>query len=501
MSKNTRKTTITRRQFLGKLAAFAATNMILSGPLKFQMQQFESSQNELWETSLNQPVSGKAQKVRIVLSDTHLGAGRIDEGNLLEDFTADQEWVALFKKLTEESDEKALDMEVIINGDWFEYLQVPAVAEFDPQKTYPVEAYEQRTEEAAILQTAVIYEGHRQVFESIASFLNDTSPRRSLTVLFGNHDPELAFKGVQQQIRTYLGATGKQDSLVRFSDRTYFEDGVFIEHGNAYLDPLNRFVNPEAPFDPHNPNLIEHPVGSLFVSNFYNSMERDRYWIDAVLPLGLVLFYGFAFDIPFAMRTMRAMGKVDPQFSEDVKALFQAGTPDTNVERVLMNLFDADETSDETIEAVSDMPRLWRDIAHTLVNRGLIPAHFSQALANDQLKPDQFASLIRQEAEHDLEKTADIVAQGVQADVICFGHSHQKIQKQLPNSKATYLNTGTWINSVDFSDASIEKWQDLMRNPEQYVNQRNLVYGRIEHDAHGKLLQASLYSVIETISQ
>ena len=61
-------------------------------------------------------------KLKFVLSDLHLGAGLGKEaGNALEDFTADQHLVHLLQQISGESEQDQREVELIINGDFFEF--------------------------------------------------------------------------------------------------------------------------------------------------------------------------------------------------------------------------------------------------------------------------------------------------------------------------------------------------------------------------------------------
>lgn len=484
---------VTRREFLRQITALAASSLFLAGCARSTMPII--SKAEPFSPLMPNNSKETPKKVRIVLSDTHIGAGRLDEGNLLEDFSADSDWETLIRTLTAESEKMGFDMELIVNGDWFDFLQIPAAPTFDPQQIYPAESYVIRSEEAARQQMALIYAGHRPVFDSVKDFLNADLPRRNITILFGNHDPEIIFKGVQEQIREYIGATGDKASLVRFADRTYFEDGVYVEHGNAYLDSFNRFTDPESPFDPSQPALIEHPIGSLVVSYLYNDIERERFWIDAVLPLASVLIYGFAFDIPFTVKALRALREADPKFIDDVLTSMRADGMDESLINTLERVLNTDLNEAEIIQEFKKMPDLWRTVAKIMVERDVISESLGEKVAHSEITPAECAKLIREEAKNDLQAAADLLAQQTGAQILCFGHIHEYIQKRLPSSGAIYLNTGTWINTVDFSDASIGLWYDLVHHPENYTNQRNLGYARIEQDEKGNLLSAGLYSV------
>jgi len=69
-----------------------------------------------------------SNKLKIVVSDFHLGAGPPDSSqNPLEDFVADEAFARFLETLRTESDRDHKEVELIINGDFFEFLQVPAL--------------------------------------------------------------------------------------------------------------------------------------------------------------------------------------------------------------------------------------------------------------------------------------------------------------------------------------------------------------------------------------
>ncbi|MBA7689754.1 hypothetical protein ES703_98265 [subsurface metagenome] len=67
------------------------------------------------------------KKAKIIISDLHLGAGRSDEGNLLEDFHSDDAFAQFLSQLAAESQQQGIELELIVAGDMFEFLQVPAL--------------------------------------------------------------------------------------------------------------------------------------------------------------------------------------------------------------------------------------------------------------------------------------------------------------------------------------------------------------------------------------
>jgi UDP-2,3-diacylglucosamine pyrophosphatase LpxH len=157
---------------------------------------------------------------KIILSDLHLGAGYFNGANPLEDFRHDDRFYEFMQDLRAESDATGRPTELIINGDMIEFLQVPAVpvSEYDPRERYPEEAYRSTTEADSVLRTDLVIAGHRPVFEGLGAFLSE-NPRRTVTIIKGNHDILLHWPGVQERIRQAVGATGPRASLLTFSER------------------------------------------------------------------------------------------------------------------------------------------------------------------------------------------------------------------------------------------------------------------------------------------
>jgi hypothetical protein len=74
---------------------------------------------------------------KIVISDCHLSGGRIFEGalNPHEDFHFDEEMCAMFRHFSTglygEGPEGPVEVELFINGDYFDFLNVPYQGEFE----------------------------------------------------------------------------------------------------------------------------------------------------------------------------------------------------------------------------------------------------------------------------------------------------------------------------------------------------------------------------------
>src|SRR6185436_2365914 len=77
------------------------------------------------------------------------------------------------------------------------------------------------------------------------------------------------------------------------------------------------------------------------------------------------------------------------------------------------------------------------------------------------------------------------------AKVICFGHTHFSSHEVLSN-RSIYINTGSRVN--DFSEASIEMWEELFAGACEYrPTPTRLPYARIDYDEHDNPTAKLLY--------
>ena len=433
-------------------------------------------------------------KIKIIISDTHIGAGGVQNGNRLEDFTSDQTFFRWVHRLIAESERRGAEITFIINGDWIEFLQVPDVEAFDPSRVYPEESYTDRSVTAALQRLEVVHAGHPLVFQALADFLSPGPRRRSLVILFGNHDPELAYPQVQERLLTLLGARGRKRDLVRIGERSYFEDGVYVEHGNAYTERINRFTDPDHPFDTEAPELIERPAGSYVVTDYFNRIERQRPWIDGVHPMSSLIFYALAYDPVFALQALKAFLLASPDLLVDVVA----AAPEERASEDMLDKLEADDEQTLAQHLASDeafATAFYEQTAAALAEKGAAPAPETQAGlatgATAATPPDERAREIAEQYWQMLADAAVRVAAEHSARVVSFGHIHEEVEKELP-SGAVYLNTGTWIWKANFKESPGAVWRDLIDHPEKYMNQRSLAYARIDIAGDGGIVAARL---------
>ena len=168
----------------------------------------------------------KIQKTILVISDLHLGAGLNvnNRKNFLEDFHYDKE---LIEFIEYHSSAHYLDREVelIINGDFFDFLAVPFVKYFDDEFW---------SEAAAIDKLKMIIDAHSGVIEALIDFL--TYPNNRIVYIIGNHDAELVFESLRDYVTNLFNEQDRIKFRILLNEDTVYipEEGIVIKHGHEY---------------------------------------------------------------------------------------------------------------------------------------------------------------------------------------------------------------------------------------------------------------------------
>lgn len=234
-------------------------------------------------------MAGKIAK--IVVSDFHLGDGvREGELNPWENFYHDRKFVELVRHYSTDYYEDE-EVELIINGDFFDLLQVRYDGEF------PVEI----TERIAVAKLKACLDGHPVVVQGLRDFVN--TPHKRITVLPGNHDFELIFPACQRLWVEYV-CDAAEDERLRFITETshYDFDGVQVHHGMQF-EAINRYdwkrlFITEGRDEP----ILRQPFGSIFILEVLNKLKEKRPYVDRVQPFSMYLLGAIFFDTFVALR-------------------------------------------------------------------------------------------------------------------------------------------------------------------------------------------------------
>lgn len=242
----------------------------------------------------------KGEKFKVVVSDCHLSAGRFFEGKLNphEDFHFDDEMCDLFHyfssgEFAHRLGRGAVDVELVLGGDFFDYLNVPYKGEFEVEIT----------EEIALYKTEAIIAGHPKVMSAIKKFAS--LPNKRVTYLIGNHDADLFFPKVRERIIQEWDPEGKHPSekvrVVTETDRILIEEGVEIHHGNQH--EIGNELDFQRPFRMvRGKKILNLPWSSIYVLKIINRLKWEREYIDKIRPVKAFVFFGMIFDPLFTLK-------------------------------------------------------------------------------------------------------------------------------------------------------------------------------------------------------
>ena len=214
------------------------------------------------------------KRVTLIVSDLHMGDGEVgddfvDDNHQFANFVYDQARTA---------EGRAGDIELIINGDCFEFVQVlPHVYTLSSSDYWC-------SESELIAKLDRILKGHPYVFEALKEF---QKYHNRVTIFPGNHDVDLYWDGVQRKIRESAGNVNIETGEVTYAR---YGGRLHISHGHLFesIDPANSFTNWRNPIlclpDDSEPNRLEMCPGTLFVVKFVNYLEVNYPFADNIRP-------------------------------------------------------------------------------------------------------------------------------------------------------------------------------------------------------------------------
>src|SRR5215467_4506676 len=168
-------------------------------------------------------------KIKLVISDLHIADGlSIFEG--FGDFQQSALDGLLSVASTNGFADNVDDVELIINGDCFEFMFM------EPYQDQGI-----ALPEAALSKLERVIEGHREFFDTLRGFISQTG--RQVSFISGNHDVELAFREVQQRIVEAICDKPGLKERVSFCESYFYRPlpDIHIEHGNQH-DFWNRIT-------------------------------------------------------------------------------------------------------------------------------------------------------------------------------------------------------------------------------------------------------------------
>lgn len=421
------------------------------------------------------------RKLKFVLSDLHLGAG-LQERNYLEDFTVDKKLARFLQEIWQESERDQREIELIINGDLFEFLQVPAVDHYDPSASYPLEAYLDSSEPASLKRLNLIVEGHPEVFNALSDFMHVEAPQRRITIIKGNHDVNLYWSGVKARLREVLGASGARSSLLLFAEEFVSREKIYVEHGHQRAEKMNSYHDFLDPRRPGDLSQLHYPAGSYFAIDLFNSVGQGRWFFDNIKPITTLIWYALHWDFDFAANMLTRFIRHTPAL---VVSDFRPGDMFSLPNDAWLQTLENPESRSQLAERYAADPdfrqQFHRQVLQYLgdatgISRDTALAPLAE-VSSDPLAMGH-ADQARQQAA--LHRAAEEIAREQGAKVVLFGHTHYPVQEPL-ETDSIYINTGCWLR--DLSTAPPEIWQRLFAGTQDYADlQPRLPYTRIDYD-------------------
>lgn len=252
------------------------------------------------------PPPHRSPRELFVISDLHLGGKPGVDGQ--RGFCINTHvpvLVQFLQALTARAQSADRTVELVINGDFFDFLAEETVAgAHGPWSSFMADPAE------ALRAYRCIRQRVQPFFDALGGLLQAGA---ELTVLIGNHDLELSLPDVRREFLGDLGAPRGGSVRFVYDGEAYTPSPlVLIEHGNRYdgfnavdHDALRGLRSAQSRRLPlHDDTRFVAPPGSRLVEQVMNPIKRDYPFVDllkpeqaSVIPLLLALDPGLAGEI------------------------------------------------------------------------------------------------------------------------------------------------------------------------------------------------------------
>jgi hypothetical protein len=291
-----------------------------------------------------------------------------------------------------------------------------------------------------------IYQAHQPTFGALTDLR-----RAGHTVIFhpGNHDPESAFAGVQEDLLHYLGGPDLPGRALLEVGPVMVGD-VMAWHGH-WQDPINRVEWPMYPFqrDPHTDELRLRPsTGDLAISLLWNGFRETL--PEGLRPRTVADWAAWAKTVRRALPEVRTF--LGDRLREHLNELLGSAAASRVAHQARLDAL----VSDARVELINRnrvrlglRPASRREIVETigrLVDAGhpRLPVTWDgRSMFTDWVKRVVFDHLLAQPS---LDLSAShAVARELGANVMLNGHTHIAGLQQSPDG--VVVNTGTTVNA------------------------------------------------------
>jgi UDP-2,3-diacylglucosamine pyrophosphatase LpxH len=238
-----------------------------------------------------------ASRTILFVSDLHLGAGSFVNGrrNVLEEFHSDEQFIDFLHYYSTGTFEHEC-VELIINGDFFDFLAVPYVRYFDDEFW---------SEKAAFAKYDMILQAHRPLIDAIVAFCS--VPSKKIVYILGNHDAEFVFDSLRTHFLSLFPQDVRENFIFHMSLKPYVPvDGVLVRHGHEF--EMGHYYHPQDSimYSDEGEGYFLAPWGSYYVTRVLNKFKEEKVTVNQVRPIRTYLLYGLVFQTLFTIRFMFA---------------------------------------------------------------------------------------------------------------------------------------------------------------------------------------------------
>jgi UDP-2,3-diacylglucosamine pyrophosphatase LpxH len=419
-----------------------------------------------------------AGKLKIVISDLHLGAST--SLNPLTGFQADAEFASLLETIQAESDQIGKEVELILNGDTFEFLLLPVVEHFDADTAYLPDAYRDSSAEASLKRLELIVRSHPKVFSALTSFLHLNDPVRRITIIKGDHDPHLYWPQVKSKLRELLGTTGERSSLLLFAEEFINREGVYIEHGHQHAQQMNVYPNFRLPIDGRDRAQLYYPPGARVSIQCLSQVEDRHWWARQIKPFTCTIWYALQWDFELAARLITDFMRIVPGARAD--------NINPNINRSLDYLraqledeVDCQVLAQNYAASSEGRKMLHQQILALTENARLLAEYYPPYPNHVSPDPLVMAQIEQQAGQIALKARAEALLKDGTATLFIFGHTHEPRFERLADDAAC-INTGAWLWTQYAHVPPPLSWQQVLQSLETQTYSLRLPYAYIEYD-------------------
>ena len=377
-------------------------------------------------------------KIKLVISDLHLA----DDHPIFEGFS-DSQQSALDGLLNAASNTgsfgNAEDIELIINGDCFEFLFL-----------HPHESQGTTYPAIAMPKLEKIIAAHRPFFNTLQRFISQ--PGRNITFITGNHDIELGFHEVQARIREAISYGRNKKERVNFCHARFYRPlpDVLIEHGNQY-DFWNRIIglwDEQGQALTLKPATITLPLGTQYVQRAAYPINAHYPYFDHFEPamnltpqIALLCLLNPEIVVTTVRHAMEMLSYSRKPFAG--LSLDEEHNPARLFEHAMLDLAAFQE----------DIVAHHQDFIEPLGETAQIDAMLEFATVRDALSQPLveainaiFSPTVYRMAESTAKGMQNILHNDPSLRCAIAGHTHMHRVDPINDSSQLYLNTGTWTS-------------------------------------------------------